>query len=436
MEFGKHLSKGLWGIADKALPVIYGVAYVVLVIRVLPEEEFGSLVLVQEIFLIISNLAAAFALQPLLKYASEVREDHRDTIGAAVWLNIGILAVSSILILLLKGPTASLLNTPSLEALLPWIVVMLAANFFRNFTLVLLQTRFHVKQVFWIDVAHFLGAPALILVWSWLHIFDSAYDVIIITIISLSLSSLVGIWLSWSMLRFSLKPHRDEIWKMWHYGKYSIGNILSSLLISKIDSFVLAAFTGPAHVAVYNSVKVFVRLYDMIPQVIQMFVLPAASKLSSLGEFARLKVVVEKAVSFSTVAMMPVMFLFLFLSPWMIDIVYEGRYNEAAVLLQIFSVLSFMMPVTSVASNVLMGTGEVRLNFFLNVSVFVISTALFLLLIPRLDYMGATIGYVLSALVQMWLFTRSLKKHVPITLSDVLRRTDDIWQFVVSFVRR
>ena len=61
MEFGKHIGKGLWGIADKALPVVYGISYIVLVIRVLPEEEFGNFVLIQEVFLIITGFAMAFS---------------------------------------------------------------------------------------------------------------------------------------------------------------------------------------------------------------------------------------------------------------------------------------------------------------------------------------------------------------------------------------
>ena len=71
MEFRKHLRTGIWGLAGKALPVVYGLGFVLLVIRVLPEEEFGNYVLLQEIFLILTGLATAIALQPLLKFASE-----------------------------------------------------------------------------------------------------------------------------------------------------------------------------------------------------------------------------------------------------------------------------------------------------------------------------------------------------------------------------
>ena len=75
MRVSDHLEKGIWGIAGKCLPVIYGVAYVVLVIRVLSPSEFGNFTLIQELFLLISGLATAFALQPMLKFAAEERTD-------------------------------------------------------------------------------------------------------------------------------------------------------------------------------------------------------------------------------------------------------------------------------------------------------------------------------------------------------------------------
>ncbi len=436
MEFGKHLGKGLWGIADKALPVIYGVSYVVLVIRVLPEEEFGSFVLLQEIFLILSNLAAAFALHPLLKFATETTANHREVIGAAGILNLLFIAAASLLAMALKGPLALVLNAPALDHLMIYVVAMLLANLVRNFTLVLLQSRFQVQRVFWIDAAHFLVAPALIYTYSKLGIFDTAYDLVIINVMSLTLSSLVGWWMCRGELHFTLKPRRDEMRRMWDFGKYSIGNVVSTLFISKADSFILSAFTGPVQVAIYNSVKVFTRLYDMVPQVIQMFVFPAASRLSSAGELPRLKVIAEKAITFTTVAMVPVFLLLLFFSPLLIGIVYQGRYAEAIPMLQIFSLLAFLTPATAVASNVLMGLGEVRLNFVLNAQVLVVSTVIFLLLIPPWGPVGASIAFVFSAIIQTWIFTCALRRHISITLREILRRTSDIKLFVLAKLSR
>ena len=430
MEFGKHLGKGIWGMADKALPVIYGLAYVVLVIRVLPEEEFGNFVLVQELFLIISGLATAVALNPLLKFASEENTDQANVITASLLLNIVFILLFSLLIVAFRVPFSSVLNSPQLSPLMLYLPAMLAASFFRNFALTLLQTRFMVRQVFWTDAVHFLGVPLLIWVYSKMHMFSSAMDMITINIITLSASSVIGLWLCRSMIRITLKPRPEEIRRMWEFGKYSLGGLVSYMVYAKADTFILSAFRGPVQVAVYNSVKVFIRIYDMVSQVIQMFVLPGASRLASKGEFQSLKAMVEKAIAFSTIFMLPIFLIFLTLAPVLVDVMYGGRYSEAIPLLQIFSVLTFLVPLIAVASNTLLGLGHVRLSFVLSLQILVGATVIYLILIPLFGAVGATVGYVLASCVLAWISSAKMVRFVPMTIREVVRRTNDVTVYV------
>ena len=395
--------------ADKTLPVVYGVAYVLLVIRALPQEEFGNFVLIQEIFLIITGLAMGFALQPLLKYAAESREDTAGIVTASLLFNLAFTAFCSLVIVLFRASLSAILNSPSLEPLLLYLPAMFAASFVRNKALILLQTRFRIREVFWVDAAHFLGAPLLIWISSCMHMFNSARDLIIINIISLSASSLVGLLYARSMMRLTLKPPRADIMRIWDYGKFSLGGIFSYLVYTKVDSFILSAVTGPVQVAVYNSVKVFTRIYDMANQVVQMFVLPAVSRLSSEGRHESLKALVEKAIAFSTIAMIPV-FLFL--------------------LLRILSLLTLVVPLIAVASNALMGLGQARVSFVLAVQILVTSVVIYLVLIPLLGSLGAAIGYVLSAAVLAWITTAKMNRFVHITPAEVFRRKDDIGRFL------
>ena len=430
MELGKHLGKGIWGLADKGLPVLYGVAFVVLVIRVLPEEEFGNFVLIQEIFLIISGLAQGFALQPLLKFAAEESRDNSGIVNAGFMLNAVFTLVCALLIIAVREPLSVVLNSPMLAPLLLYVPAMLMASLMRNFTLVLLQTRFMIKEIFWTDAVHFLGAPLLVYVMSKLHAFDTALDLILINIVSLSASSLVGVWLSRSMLTLKLRTNAGEVRRLWDYGKYSLGGIVSFLFSTKSDSFILSAFTGPIQVAVYNSVKVFIRAYDMATQVLQMFVFPAVSRLSSKGEFASLKVLIEKATLFSTVGMLPVFMMFVGLAPPLVHIVYEGRYAEAIPMLQWFAVLSFVVPITAVGTSTLLGLGQAKLGFVISIESFIASVALYLVCIPLLGAFGATVGYILSSFVLAWLTTYQMNKFVPLTVREVFARTNDIKQFL------
>ncbi|MFN0157264.1 MAG: lipopolysaccharide biosynthesis protein [Bacteroidota bacterium] len=432
MEFGKHLGKGIWGLAGRALPVIYGMSYVVLVVRVLPEVEFGNFVLVQETFLVLSNLAAAFALQPLLKFAAETPEHQRDTVGSVILMNTGFIILASLMIVLLRSPLSRLLNSPDLEFLLLYMPALLAANFIRNFTLVLLQTRLMTRELFWVDAAHFFGAPLLILWYSWMNWFNSATDLVVVNIISLSLSSLVGLWLARDLLSFNLHPPKAELIRMWDYGKYSFSSNVSYLFYSKADSFILAAFTGPALVGVYNSVKIFTRVFEMVAQVMQLFVFPASSRLAARGDYDSLKKLLEKAITFSTIALLPVFVGFLFFAPTIIGIIYAGKYTEAIPLLQVFSLLCLVVPAMSVASNALLGLGHARLSFVLGTKTLFASVVIYLALIPWLGPLGATLGFVISSCLQAWLFAREMTRVIPITPMSTLRRVRDIFLFFKS----
>jgi lipopolysaccharide exporter len=436
MELGKYIGKGIWGLADKGLPVIYGVAFVVLVIRVLPEEEFGNFVLVQEIFLIISGLVQGLALQPLLKFAAEDDSGSSPTIKAGFFLNAIATIGFALLIATISSPLGAILNSPKLPPLLLYVPAMLIASVMRNFALVLLQTQFRIKEIFWVDAVHFLGAPVLVYAVSKLNMFDTALDLIVINIISLSVSSVIGVVFTRTMFTFTLRAHSGDLRKLWDYGKYSLGSNISYLFTTKSDSFILSAFTGPVQVAVYNSVKVFIRMYDMATQVVQMFIFPAVSRLSSRGEHSSLKILIEKAILFSTIGMIPVFLLFIGFASPLVRIVYQGRYVEAIPMLQWFAILSFVVPATAVASNALLGLGQAKRGFLVSVYSFIGSVLFYLMLIPFLGIFGATLGYVLSAILLAWLSLYYMNRSIPVTIGEVAAHVHDISGFVKATLRR
>ena len=263
-----------------------------------------------------------------------------------------------------------------------------------------------------------------------LHMFNSALDMVIINLVSLSASSLAGLWYARSLMHAGLRPPADALRQVWDYGKYSLGGVMSSLFSTRADSFILSAFTGPVQVAVYNSAKVFVRVYEMAAQVVQMFVLPAASRLSSQGSSASLKALTEKSILFLTLGLLPVTLVFLAFPGLLVHVLYGGRYAGAAPILQVFSFLTFVVPLAAIGSNVLMGLGEARLSFILGLETLAASIAAFLICIPPWGAMGAAAGYLAAAVITAVLTVRYLVRHVPLTAWAVVRRTQDIRSFI------
>jgi O-antigen/teichoic acid export membrane protein len=435
VELGKHLGKGLWGLADKVLPVIYGLGYVLLVIRVLPEEEFGNFVLVQEIFLVISGLSTAFALQPMLKFSAEKNSDAGVIARAGMILNLLFTVAAAILVAALSAPLAALFHSPGLSTLLLFVPVMLLASFIRNVALVVVQARFQIREVFIIDAVHFLGAPLLTWFYSRVALFDSALELVYINILSLSASSLVGLVLAWRFMAYRGGELSPVLGRLWNYGKYAIAGTASQMLYTRIDSFMLAAFTGPVAVAVYNAAKIVTRIFEMLNQVVQMFVLPASSRLAHEGNTASLRSMLEKILFATVVGMLPVALVLIVGAPFMVHVLYGSRYGEAIVLLQIFSFLSFSTPFLAVAWNALMGMGEARASFKLGMVMIVIALAAYALLIPPFGTRGAAWAYALSTAIIAALAMVMMRRFVPVTLSGIAMRWRDVWTFAVKVVR-
>jgi O-antigen/teichoic acid export membrane protein len=263
-----------------------------------------------------------------------------------------------------------------------------------------------------------------------MHMFSSAMDMVRVNLASLTASSIAGLWFARRMMRIRLRPPAGAVRQVWDYGKYALGGVVSSLFSTKADSFILSAFTGPVQVAVYNSAKVFVRVYEMASQVVQMFILPAASRLSSRGSAESLRALTEKSILFLTLGLLPVTLLFVAFPGVLVQVLYAGRYADAEPILRIFSLLTFLLPLAAIGSNVLMGLGEARLSFILGLEVLAASLAALFLCIPAWGAAGAGAGYVLASAAAAVLTVRYLVRHVPLSAAAVLRRTRDIGMFI------
>ena len=66
----KHLSKGLWAAGSQALQLSYGIVAILLIVRTLPSEEFGSYILSQGIVRIIVMIGGALVYRHMVRELS------------------------------------------------------------------------------------------------------------------------------------------------------------------------------------------------------------------------------------------------------------------------------------------------------------------------------------------------------------------------------
>ena len=434
MEFGKHIGKGLWAFADKALPALYGIGFIFLVVRALPEREYGAFVIVQTIFTVVSMMAIALALQPLTKFAAEKKENG-PYIVAALTLTATFFALGVFIFVGGKRFIIPYLD-PDPHSLLLLLFNYLPLTFFtawyRIFSISLLQASYDVRKIFWIDAAYFLGTLILVYCLSKMHMFNTAEDLLRINIMTQAASSFLALVFTAKTMSVSLRFKKDAFGEMFRFGKFTFGTNSIYTLLTQMDVFFVSSFVGLGGVAVYNATKIITRIFDMASQVLQMFLIPFSSKNYALGEKGKLVVTIEKAICFSSLILLPVFLVSLIVPRELLHFLYHGKYDHGANILRVFGLMALVVPWNSAVVSYIIGIGKVRDVFYISIIYLAVTVPVYWLLTPLLGAVGTSIGLVTTFLVITVILVRYVQKIIPFTLMGVVRRFEDAWRYAVK----
>jgi O-antigen/teichoic acid export membrane protein len=437
MEFGKYIGKGLWAFADKALPAIYGVGFVVFVVRILPPSEYGVYVLVQAVFLIVSGVGQTFALQPIAKFASE-RKDAGDVVLAGGFLYATFLVIVSIPLVVFSHELWTQLNAPDVEGLTVYILLLLAASFVRGVAIFLLQARLEIAHVFWIDFVYFVGSLLGVALPRWVGALDTAERVLIVNVVMFALSSVLATIFMIGRIRSSLVFRTDTLRQFWNYSRFSLGIAVNSSLFSQADNFVISAILGPVYVAIYSAAKVFIRAYDMLIQVIYMLLIPAVSRLSAQEKRGDLRVLVEKSTFYFTAFSVPAVLILSFFSPTIVDLFYGDKYPLASSILRILAITGIFLPGIAVMASVALGSSYVKQTFYITLITTCLTIMSLIGFVLWFGVVGSGWAILTSTAVafSIWYGFTVTRMHIPLQPLGIFNRYRDAMNYLSKLVDR
>lgn len=437
MEFGKHIAKGFWGFADKSLPAIYGVGLILLVIRILPEQEYGSFVVIQTLFFLGIGFAHSLAFQPLIKFLSEGKNAGAYIVASST-IYILYVTIISIVFFVFKQSIVSFFDSigeSNLHELWIYLPVMLVASFFRVLAISVLQSQYRIVRIFIIDSIYFLGNLLLIILAHLTDIMLTASLLLLFSSITILASSIASLAIVWSFLPFSYSLTKESLQNTWDLGKYTLGGTSIFNIFAQMDVFFVSSFLGVTALATYSAAKMFTRIYDMLAQVIQMFLIPLSAKYYSTNSVEDLKTVAEKTIGFSSLLVVPLVIIFIFFPGLVLELFYGEKYHDATTILQVLGLMGVFVPWSSVVSSYLIGIDKAKQGMLFGLLLLSFAVVSFLILIPLIDLVGAAAGLVISYMFFTFFLFRYFQKHIPVTFGGVLGRTRDVYRFILKNLR-
>jgi O-antigen/teichoic acid export membrane protein len=421
MKFSQHIGKGSWGFGSKLMPALYGIV-TVLIIKSLVKEEYGELVLFQTLFGMIFTFSDNFALQSIVKFGVEENNDLHEVLSASSILFFGFLFFSLGAFALFPSQIGSLLNSSALPMLVPYLIILVIVTIPRVLVSKVFQMRFHTKELFIVDAINFGLASVIVLILALTHHLSTAVDVIHITIICGALSSVVGMLIARDIKLWKMRYSRPMLKKIFHFTRYQTATGTVHVFQQNLDNLLVPAFIGIEALASYNTAKIFFRGFDVLRETQGMFVFPATSKYYSRGDIPTLKKIIEKAVSFSYLAMIPIALLLVFFAGDIFHILYGNKYDESIPLFQLLLISTLFLPMVMVGMSSMVGIGRVSEVFKIISGSLVLNSIAAVILLPAIGSEGAAISYSFAMAFQAFFVYRSLRQVVPLEPGSLLFR--------------
>jgi len=418
MRLTDHLSKGAWAFADKSLPLAYSIPAILLIIRVLPKEEYGFFVLIQTIMLMLANLSTSFSLVPMVKFASESKDDGSlATMGFVTHvLEVGILTLACFA---LREQIGMIFHEAGIAPLVMYVPLMAAAGEIRFYTMELLRIQYRIQHIFWIDAAYFAASIAFVIVFTLQDSFLTGADMCKVTTLAFAASSAAGLVLSRDLIPWRPKFSLAALKKIFGFGKFTLGTGLSNEVNERADILIIGLFLNPVSVAVYNVAKILWRFFSIYNQVVALLVLPGISRLFAQNRMREIASIYEKTLSFSYVLMIPFGIAIIALANPIIAIIYGDKYLASIPILRVLALYAFFAAPAAIGASLLTGIGKPEAVFKARWLATVVNLAVCAVLTLLLGPVGSAIALIASIALSAYLLHRDVTRNVTFDVSQV-----------------
>ncbi|MBL0332510.1 MAG: hypothetical protein IPP08_02475 [Chlorobiota bacterium] len=425
-----------WAGADKVLPLIYGVAMVLIPLKTLPQNEWAIWTVTQMIFMIISIVADFFVLQPMVKLGSETKSGIAPLIVASTIIYTLFCLTVTWVVILFALPLETLFKTPNLSFAFPIMALMILSTIIRNISIRILQIFYRIATIFIVDLAYFLPIVWL-MYWGYSNNkLNNAELLINYNYYAFILSSLCGFFVCTPDIIRSLKSKTNNVRtririknefitsfkKIIQIGIHQGGTGILTVLQQQGDVAIVSAIRGGTVAGIYNAARLFYRTFDAIRDAVQLLLVPAVSRANSTGKHESVEAKAILATALLFVFFLPITVSLIFLAPVIVDTIMP-KYSTAVHEFQWLFTSGVAMPFIIVPSAVLLGIGKSKELFYGTL----IGTIILLLSGIILTWFEGSVGMAQGVSIGTFataiLLTQKMNEQIHFTLKSVLKQS-------------
>ena len=427
---------GLVSFMNRASIALFGFVNFYILIRILSKQDFGVWILFISVAAIMESVRKAFIYNPFVKFLNSSKEEaHEEVISSSLLLNC-ITAVLAISFLWLGGFfLAQVWEDPRLYEVFK---IYSLGQFFYTFvihynSLNEANLKFHAtlfsgmsqRIVFLLLVLYFHGI---------------GYD---LTLDFLAICHVVGIGIAASVsIAFGLKYHRfrlvfrQSLLEQFHYGKFTFGTNVSSMLFKNTDSWMLGSIVGKMAVASYNPAIRISNLFEVPLGAISSVVYPDMVRRIKSGGLSQAKILYEKSVGLSLAVMVPFIIAVVFFAEPIMILVAGEKYADSSAILQVTMIYGLIVPFNRQFGITMNAIGKAKINFIVLASNTLINVLLNMILIHAYGVIGAAYATLVSYFLILIVCEILLYRTLGVELRNIARSYFSSYGLILNMVRK
>ncbi|MEM9991020.1 MAG: flippase [Bacteroidota bacterium] len=398
------IKSGFFTLMERGAVLIFGFASAAILFRELPRELFGVWVLFLAVATIFEQGRTGLQQNALVKFLTTSEGREYSLINtASLCLNLIVTCVIAIGLLFLATPLSILLNEPRLyDLLLIYCLTNICLLPYFQFNFVQ-QANLRFDGIFWSTIA-FRGSLFLyIVVMAVMDLEFKLIDLAIARTVSAALGGFVSWFFARNILHFDFNISWRWVRKLFHYGKFTLGTSISTMLYKTIDKAMLSAMLGAVPVAIYEAAMKITNYTEAPTFAAASILFPQSARRMKEGK-EMVRELYEKAVGGILTFIFPVVVLIMLFAELFVLILAGSEYPEAPNLLRLTILYGFFIPFAVQFGTVLDSIGKPKINFWFTMGgalINIISNYIFISLFGMYGAVYGTLTTYIIAFIAM-----------------------------------
>ena len=348
-----------------------------------------------------------------------------EIISTGLLLNYSVVALTSILLLLLSifAPTEiAILYVHGFKVLLVLATIQYLNSIHQS------QHRF--SRYFLVNLVYLLsflivlgfqifvyGKPELV----------SIINLMLFAIIPVVIFTLIG-------KEFKLvPPEKKTVLELIHFGKYSSGTNLLSLLFQRADLLMISYFLDPTAVAIFHFANKIINYAELPLQALSQVIYPrlAASHLHNNG--IELNKTYGNSILWLLAFIIPMTMTVIAFNGTIINLIGSDSYASASTVIIILSIASFFKPWGRVFGLTLDAVGKPKINFYMLAFSLLVNVLMNWMLIPKYGVNGAALATSSSVIITIIIGQLKIRKTLAINpMQEVINSLKSMYQLKIE----